>query len=152
MSDPLAFDPEMPRFALPLLFAGQAQKEFFVNEALLRADLLLHCAVEGETNTPPVAPKSGQAWLVGDAPDGDFAGHAATIAGWSDAGWRFVAPRDGLRIFDAASRSFRVYADGWRHGVSPPAPSGGAVVDIEARAVLSALLLALAQAGVLATS
>ncbi len=42
MSDPVQFEGATPRFALPLLFAGQAQKEFFVNEALLRADMVLH--------------------------------------------------------------------------------------------------------------
>ena len=31
-----------PRWALPFLFAGQAQKEMFHNEALVRIDALVH--------------------------------------------------------------------------------------------------------------
>jgi hypothetical protein len=79
------------RFALPLLHAGQAQKEMTHNEALLALDILLHPEVEalGE-NQPPPAPSAGQCWIVGDAPIGAWAGQADRIAAWSPAGWRFL--------------------------------------------------------------
>lgn len=151
MSDPIQFETVTPRFALPLLFAGQAQKEFFVNEALLRADLLLHCVVEGRTQTPPAAPTAGQAWLVGEAPEGAFVGHGDAIAGWTNDGWRFVAPRDGLRVFDRSEICFRLYSAGWRLPASPAPATGGAVVDTEARAAIASILGALAEAGLVAT-
>jgi hypothetical protein len=74
------------RFALPLLHAGQAQKEITHNEALLALDILLHPEVEavGE-NQPPPAPGAGQCWIVGDAPTGAWAGQADRIAAWSPA-------------------------------------------------------------------
>ncbi|HUQ14377.1 MAG TPA: DUF2793 domain-containing protein [Novosphingobium sp.] len=152
MSDPIEFEGATPRFSLPLLFAGQAQKEFFVNEALLRADLVLHGAIEGETQTPPSAPAIGQAWLVGPAPTGVFAGRPGVIAGWTGDGWRFVEPRDGLRVFDRGAQAFRLYSGGWRFAATPAAPSGGATVDAEARATIVSILERLADAGVFAAS
>jgi hypothetical protein len=152
MTDPLPFDTRTPRFELPLLFAGQSQKEFFVNEALLRSDLLLHCTVEGETNVPPASPVAGQAWLVGGGPEGAFADHSGAIAGWTDAGWRFVEARDGMRVFDKALGCVRLHAGGWRHAVRPATPSGGSVVDNEGRAALGDLVDALVSAGLIRAS
>ena len=54
MTDPVDFGSMTPRFELPLLFAAQAQKEFFVNEAHSLVDALLHPVVKGTTPTPPV--------------------------------------------------------------------------------------------------
>ncbi|MFX4817188.1 DUF2793 domain-containing protein, partial [Acinetobacter baumannii] len=54
------------RLALPLLAAGQAQKEMFHNEALALIDLALAAAVESVgLNTPPATPEDGQCWIVG---------------------------------------------------------------------------------------
>jgi hypothetical protein len=39
-----------------------------VNEAHALVDLLLHPAIESETDTPPSAPQEGQCWLVGANP------------------------------------------------------------------------------------
>ena len=152
MSDPVQFESATPRFALPLLFAGQAQKEFFVNEALLRADLLLQCVVEAEVQAPPTAPTAGQAWLVGDAPEGVFAGHTGAIAGWTNDGWRFVAPREGSRVFDRSRLCFRLYSGSWRSPSSPTPAVGGTVVDSEARGAIAAILEALAASGVIAAT
>ena len=48
-----------PRWGLPLLFAGQAQKEIFHNEALMLVDALLHGRVESaDLGAPPTDPDS----------------------------------------------------------------------------------------------
>ena len=152
MSHPIAFETATPRLALPLLFAGQAQKEFTVNEALTRADIALHCTVEDEVAAPPSAPQPGQAWLVATSPSGVFVGHTAAIAGFTAGGWRFIAPRPGLQVYDRASACFRHYTNAWQRCVAPATPSGGATIDQEARAAIGNLLEKLVSAGILATN
>ena len=151
MTDPIVFTSASPRFGLPLLFAGQSQKEVFVNEAHALADALLHPAVEGEADDPPAAPAEGDCWLVGGAPTGAWAEHAGALASYQAGGWLFAAPRDGMRVLDRASGQDIRYRDGaWRRPVTPAEPSGGMTVDAEARSAISGLLAALVSAGVLA--
>src|SRR3546814_17454258 len=61
-----------PRFGFPYLYAGQAQKEVFHNEALILADLLVQAyAKSADQMVPPQTPAPGECWIVGDAPSGD---------------------------------------------------------------------------------
>jgi hypothetical protein len=55
-----------------------------------------------------------------------------------------------MRVYDAASRQFIVFADTWRRAPTPAEPTGGAVVDQQARDVIATLLAALKSAGVFA--
>ncbi|MFA9200662.1 MAG: DUF2793 domain-containing protein [Cypionkella sp.] len=149
MSDPLTFPSTTPRHALPLLFAGQAQKELFVNAALALCDVLLAPAVEGETSAPPASPAEGACWLVGPAASGDFAGREGQLACRQAGQWLFVPPRDGMRVLDRPSGQHVLYRGGWRRQVAVPVPSGGATIDQEARAAIGALIGALAGSGIL---
>lgn len=149
MSDPLDFPSLTPRFALPLLFAGQAQKEFTVNEALSLCDSLLHGAIEGEAAAPPATPGEGECWRVGAAPSGEWAGHAGDIACLQAGSWLFVTPRDGLRLLDRSRGQMIFYRDGWNAPDAPALPGGGATIDVEARTVINGIVAVLRQAGVL---
>ncbi len=149
MSDPFLFDSTTPRFGLPLLFAGQAQKEAFVNEAHALADALIHCAVEGEATAPPGTPVDGTSWLVGSPATGDWAGQEGNLACCQGGNWLFVTARDGLRIADRSSGQEGRYMGGWRFAEVPVEPSGGSVVDAEARAAILGLVASLREAGVL---
>lgn len=150
MTEPVVFTSASPRFAIPLLFAGQAQKEVFVNEAHALIDALLHPAVEGETDDPPIDPAEGECWLVGAAPNGAWAGHGGKLACRQAGEWVLSTPRDGMRIFDRSTGQDIRYVDGWQRAATPAVPSGGTTVDTEARATITALLTALIDAGVLA--
>jgi hypothetical protein len=152
MTDPITFSAATPRFQLPYLFAGQAQKEVFVNEALTLADALLHCAVEAEAGTPPTAPIDGKIWLVGAGATGEWAGRSGQLACRNAGQWVFVLPRDGMSISNLATQQvIRRAAGVWQSPIAPSAPSGGAVIDSEARAALAEIIQRLRQAGIFAT-
>ena len=152
MSDPIVFTSASPRHGLPLLFAGQAQKEFFVNEAHALVDALLHAAIEGEADAPPSPATEGECWLVGVTPTGAWADHAGALASYQAGGWIFAAPRDGMRLLDTTTGQEIRYRDGWQRPATPPAPAGGATVDSEARAAIAELVEVLIASGILAQS
>ncbi|PVX29002.1 DUF2793 domain-containing protein [Sphingomonas pokkalii] len=151
------------RFDLPLLEPGQAQKEMFHNEALLRIDILTHASVvSAQMEVPPSSPQLGQCWLIGNAPSGAWAGHAGSLAAWTAGGWRFVAPREGLQLWIEDSgvparflggewyqnRTYgEVFVQGHQvvgeRGAAIAEPEGGTTVDVEARRTISAVLDAL---------
>ena len=158
------------RFALPLLLPGQAQKELYHNEALARLDTALHAAVEqGPLATPPADPEPGQSWIVGDSATGAWAGEDGSIAGWTDGGWRFVAPVPGLLAWNIADGHWLHWTGAaWSGGELPatalriggvqvvgerladvPSPSAGTTIDAEARAAIDALIATLKTHGLI---
>ena len=122
-----------------------------MNESLARIDALLHGAIESQTATPPTSPQEGQAWLVAAGPTGVWSGQAGTIASYQQGQWLFQAPRDGLRVFNRATGQELLYSGSWRSPRKPAAPSGGTVVDAQARTAIAALIESLIEAGVLPT-
>ncbi len=148
MPDPITFDAISPRYALPMLFAGQSQKEAFVNEAHALTDALIHCAIEGTAASPPGSPVEGNNWLIGASPTGAWAGQAGKIACRQAGNWLFVSPKDGMRLLDKSNGQERRYSAGWLAPSVPSAPSGGATVDAEARTSIANLISALRTAGV----
>ena len=149
MPDPISFTSASPRFALPLLFTGQAQKEYFVNEAHALTDALLHLAIAGEATAPPPAPEEGDCWLVQAPASGEWTGQEGAIACRQAGVWLFVTPRDGLRAFHRATGQDWRYAGGWQVPALITPPAGGTTIDIEARNAIGAILAALAEAGIL---
>lgn len=157
------------RLALPLLQPGQAQKEMFHNAALALLDLSVQAAaVAAAVDTPPADPGIGECWIVGAAPTGLWAGHAREIAGWTDAGWLFVRPCEGMQLWLGAAQGVARFADGeWRLGelqgklfvegiqvVGPRSeaiaePVGGTTVDAQARIAIVSVLEALRAHGLI---
>lgn len=149
MSDPISYSFATPRIGLPLLFSGQSQKEVTVNEALSKIDMLLAGAIDGTLSTPPATPVIGESWIIGTGPTGAFAGRTDQIAGWSEGGWCFIQPSPGLRVYDREVAANRVFFGGWSEIVAPAGPAGGAIIDVEARSCLIALLAALTETGII---
>ena len=136
------------RHALPLLFSGQSQKEFTVNEALARIDLIVHPAIEQELADPPTAPSTGDCYLVGANSTGDWAGHEASLAGWDGTQWTFVEARDGMTVRRLSDGTVMQYSGGWQDYSAPLEPDGGSTVDVEARTAISELITLLKAFGI----
>jgi len=159
-----------PRFGLPFILPGQAQKELFHNEALSAADALIHPAAEtAPLAVPPSAPQPGQSWIVAAAATGAWIGKAHRLASWTEGGWRFAAPVAGMQVW-IKSQSVWVHWTGsaWSDGEvrgsrmvvggqqvvgtrqpAVPSPSGGTIIDAEARSAVASLIVALKSHGLI---
>ncbi len=150
MAEPIAFPSTTANLSLPMLFAGQAQKEFALNQSLLIIDALLQKNINATLAVPPQNAEHGETYRVDENASGAWAGHEnklATIVGGS---WVFVPPSNGMSVYDRTQRQRIFYNDGWQTAEAPPAPTGGAVVDTEARTMLAALIDALRSIGIFA--
>jgi hypothetical protein len=160
------------RLKLPLMHAGQAQKEIVHNEALTVLDMMVQArAVSADLTAPPTAPAPGQCWIVAPGATGAWSGRGGAIAGWTAGGWRFVAAVEGMRLRvsdracdmlfaagawgDAPIRSDGYYQGGVRvvsaRQAAIPAPAGGGMVDAEARVAIDQILAALRAHGLIET-
>jgi hypothetical protein len=158
------------RFALPLIQVGQAQKEVTHNAALRRLDTVLNLAVASRSvAAPPPAPAAGAVWIVPSGASGAWSGQAGKLAEWDGAAWTFTAAPAGTVAWVADEGVLGVHdGAGWAIDFLPvgglriggadlfgaarsdiAAPSGGGVVDVEARAALTNLLAYLRTQGLL---
>lgn len=159
-----------PRLALPFLSAGQAQKEFFHNEALQTLDLVVAAAADdGPLDTPPPSPALGACYIVGSAPTDAWAGNSLALAAYTSGGWRYAAPIEGMSVYLKTTALWATFRSGaWEIGTlrgssvviggeqvvgaraaAIPSAAGGAVIDSEARAAIDSVLGALRQHGLI---
>ena len=148
MANPIEFPSTTAHLSLPLLFTGQAQKEPFINHAFSAIDALLTGVVDDSLATPPSDPIEGTRFRILENATSDWQGHGGEIALRVGSAWEFISPFNGMRIFDVTSRVFYFFSSDWQAAVEPSAPTGGTVVDSEARAVLEILIEALKTAGI----
>lgn len=149
MPDSLTFPAATPNIGLPLLFAGQAQKEFFINQALGILDALHRAAVLASQPAPPDLVEDGDCYRVTGPAQSEWAGCEGHLAIRIGAAWQMIPPRDGMRLFDSAAGDWLFYRAGWHSSHAPALPVGGTVVDHEARIAVEQLILALQTVGVL---
>ncbi len=158
------------RFGIPFIIPGQAQKEAYHNEALNLIDAALHPSVEaGPMDNPPASPVEGQSWLVGETPQAAWSGKTDTLASWTSGGWRFLAPVPGMIVWSRSSDHWLYWTgSGWSDGELPasriviggaqvvgprlpdvPTPSGGTVIDQEARTTIGTIIATLKSHGLI---
>lgn len=145
MTDPVVFTNRTNRFGLPYLFPGQAQKELFINEAYALLDALLHPVVEGFASSPPPEPVDGSCWIVKEDASGSWTGHSGQIACFAGGSWLFANPPEGMRVYDRSGGTDIRFRNGWQSPPSIAHPSGGAVIDAEARMAITDLIEVLEQ-------
>ena len=147
------------RHAIPLLVAGQGQKDVTHNEALMHLDALVFPVAErADLAEPPVSRVEGQCWLVAGSAMGEWAGQSGKYALWTAGGWRFLSLPEGGGVYVKSNGRFMRKSEGlwaverWTGAVGPviPLPSGGTVVDVQVRAAVTSLIQQLAAAGLLA--
>jgi hypothetical protein len=120
--------------------------------------------------TPPATPATGACYLVATGASGSWTGRDGALAGFTDGGWRFVSPKDGMQVLDRASGQLIQYRSGaWESGIvraqefqvggmtvirqRQPGiadPIGGSVVDVECRMALTSVLATLRTHGLIA--
>ena len=126
---------------------------------------------EPPRDDPPSSPAPGSCFIVGTVPTGDWAGQAAALALFTDAGWRFARPLEGMQALVKSSSTGAAYRSGaWEIGIARadrlviggvqvvgeqvPAvadAAGGMTVDAEARSAINALISAMRAHGLIAT-
>jgi hypothetical protein len=157
------------RHGLPLLTAGQAQKEITHNEALLAIDRRLHPVVESRRlKAPPDAVTAGSAFIIPADAFGQWAGSTNSIASFDGFGWDIAAPVRGTVIWIADEQCFSVFDGEWSSrgfpaqaleingrivlGAEPVTlmePTGGDFVDANCRATLGILIAAMRSQGII---
>jgi hypothetical protein len=164
---------ETDRLKMPLLTAAQAQKEMTHNEALALADIAIQAVIVAVAPAVvPATPAIGQCWIVGASPTGAWAGHSGSIACWTSGGWRFVAPFEGMQAWSLSDALIvRRTASAWVMGAITAtslsindqqvvgarrakisAPSGGTIIDTQARAAITTLIAGLESHGLFSAS
>lgn len=137
------------RWGLPLLVAGQGQKEITHNEALVLLDVALGCIVERrDLVEPPVAPLLGQCWLVPPEAVLEWEGKSDQVASWTEGGWRFLDLPVGANLYVRVGHErLRRLESGWQPDALSGAPfaavlnpTGGSLIDSEARTAVNAIL------------
>ena len=148
MAVPIEFPSTTKHIALPLLFSGQAQKEFFINQSLVVLDALLLRGVDNSFSAPPADPTEGQCFRVTAEATDEWVGHEDDIAVCVAGAWHFIVPKNGMRVFDRTAGTQLHFRDGWQTAIEPVVPSTGSTVDAEARTALAELIEALRKVGI----
>jgi hypothetical protein len=149
MSTPSSFSSETSILHLPLLIPGQAQKEFFVNKALVILDSLQPQALVASQSAPPADATEGGCYRVTEPAVQEWEGCEDHIAVWIGGDWHFIAPHEGMKMFDRGAGQSLIFRKSWHAAAPVTVPTGGTVVDLDARAAIGQLLDALRVTGIL---
>lgn len=97
-----------------LKYAWSATTENFAAEMdtnLKTIGAIIALTVQAKTVNDPatLSPANGQAWIVGPAPVGVWAGKAKQIAAYVNSSWLFIVPKVGWKAYIVAEDSTAIY-------------------------------------------
>ncbi len=100
---------------IKLIYSNQAQKEILINEAFIKIDSLLNSGIISmKLNAPPTNPKSGDKYIVGEEPKGDWSHHHNKICYYYSNHWYFIAPKTGSIVWINDEKNIYFYdQDKW---------------------------------------
>ena len=150
MANPISFASATNTFAFPLLFSGQAQKEFFVNQSLVSIDALLQRAVVGSIPSPPMEASDGDCYRITAGATDEWTAQEDKIALRVGGAWQFIEAPEGWTVFDRSAGVFLHYNTQWQSAEEPSIPAGGTTIDVEVRAALADLIQTLRNLGIFA--
>lgn len=150
MSSLASYPSTTRRLDLPLLFAGQAQKEFFVNQGLGVIDALVQHTITASLASPPPNALEGDCFRVLGTAGGAWEGKDNQLAIRLGGSWHFVVPTPGLTMYDQANGQHLHFKDEWQSASLPSQATGGTNIDAEARALLAQVIDALIKLGLVA--
>ncbi len=99
---------------------------------------------------PPASAVDGACYRVTAPATGTWAGKEDRLAILVAGEWHFIAPAEGMTVFDRAAARIVIYRSHWQPASVVAVPAGGTVIDAEARAALAALITSLQIMGLLA--
>lgn len=111
-----------------------------MNQSLAIIDALAPRAVVAMLATPPAEPAEGACYLVAQAATGIWSSKADQLALSIGGSWHFIAPVEGMLMFDRSAERWLCFRGGWQSADAQVAPTGGSVIDIEARDALAQLV------------
>lgn len=120
-----------------------------MNQSLAILDALAPRAIADSLSEPPATPQEGECYRVTGAGEGEWAGRGDQLALRIGGSWHWIMPAEGMLMFDRAAGQWLCYRAGWQAAPASAAPSGGSVVDSEARAALVQLIASLQAIGLL---
>jgi hypothetical protein len=119
--------------------------------------------------SPPTSPAVGTCYIVGEGATEAWDGKELCVAAWTSGGWRYILPLEGMALFERTSGTWAAFRNGaWEIGklrasslliddqqvvgsraAAIESPTGGSVIDVEARTALGLVLDTLRQHGLI---
>ncbi|WP_348646357.1 DUF2793 domain-containing protein [Erythrobacter sp. F6033] len=113
---------------------------------------MLQLAVDASLSEPPTNAENGATFRITPEGTGEWMGQDNKIAIKIADSWNYFEPNEGMRVFDRTADRFLLFRSGWVEAIAPDIPSGGQIIDNQARAAIEDLIQALRNAGIFAAA